>query len=94
MQALSCLFDLLDSDKDGRIDSKNVNVQKMDTRALEILSVLLIEMEQGNHMLTRDEFIESCLRLLKTLSVEERHRLVFGFRQKSVSENREFTFHV
>jgi hypothetical protein len=37
--------------------------------ALEVLGPLLLEMEEGNHCLTREEFMDSMLRLLGTITV-------------------------
>lgn len=64
LSALSDLYDLLDNDKDGKIDAKNVDLNNIEKKALEILGPLLLEMEEGNHELHKQEFIEAALRLL------------------------------
>ncbi len=70
LSALAELFDLLDNDKDGKIDAKNVELSNINKKSLEILGPLLLEMEEGNHELLREEFIEAALRLLSTLSID------------------------
>ena len=51
-------------------------------------------MEEGDHELHKQEFIEAALRLLQTLSIDQKHCLLFNFRLRAASENPEFTFHV
>jgi hypothetical protein len=53
LSALSELYDLLDSDRDGKIDAKNVDLNSIDKKSLEILGPLLLEMEDGNHELLK-----------------------------------------
>ena len=59
-----------------------------------MLGPLLLEMEEGSHSLTKNEFIESTLRLLTTTTVQEKHDLLFRYKKKSQSGPTDFTFHV
>lgn len=45
------IFEYLDSDKDGYINSENCDVGDLNDNAIRILSPLLLEMEAGNHTL-------------------------------------------
>ena len=69
------IFDYLDSDKDGLINSENCEVGDLDDKVIKILSPLLLEMESGNHTLNKKEFIDSAERLVSTLSPCEKHDL-------------------
>lgn len=74
--SLMKIFDSLDSNQDGFIDSENCDVGDLDDNVIKILSPLLIEMESGNHTLNKKEFIESAERLIATLSLCEKHDLL------------------
>ncbi|CAD8117168.1 unnamed protein product [Paramecium sonneborni] len=74
--SLMKIFDCLDSDKDGYINSENCDVGDLEENVIKILSPLLLEMESGNHTLNKKEFIESAERLVATLSPGEKHDLL------------------
>jgi hypothetical protein len=50
---------------------------------LEILAPLLFEMEQINAQLSLSQFIDSAIRLIQTLSIGDRDKLLAGFRRKT-----------
>eukprot|EP00347_Sterkiella_histriomuscorum_P019160 403342715 len=68
---LSEIFQVLDSDNDGQISSKGIDIKSIPADILEILSPLLCEMEQIGETLDRDEFIDSALALYQV-------RLIFN----------------
>ncbi|CAD8083083.1 unnamed protein product [Paramecium primaurelia] len=74
--SLMKIFDSLDSDKDGFINSENCDVGDLDDNVIKILSPLLLEMESGNHTLNKKEFIESAERLVAILSPCDKHDLL------------------
>ncbi|CAD8169601.1 unnamed protein product [Paramecium pentaurelia] len=74
--SLMKIFDSLDSDKDGFINSENCDVGDLNDNVIKILSPLLLEMESGNHTLNKKEFIESAERLVAILSPCDKHDLL------------------
>ncbi|CAK83786.1 unnamed protein product (macronuclear) [Paramecium tetraurelia] len=70
------IFNALDSDNDGFINSENCDVGDLDDNVIKILSPLLLEMESGNHTLNKKEFVESAERLVATLSPCEKYDLL------------------
>jgi len=51
------------------IDARRIDVTRFERPALEVLGPLLLEMEEGNHSLTLEEFSDSVMRLLASLNV-------------------------
>lgn len=54
---------MLDSDCDGYISSMKIDISNIDTDLLEVLSPLLIELEELNQPLNREEFLDALERL-------------------------------
>jgi hypothetical protein len=59
-----------------------MNIKDISTETLRIISPLLIEMEEGQHKLNKTEFIEACLRLLQTLTIGEKHIVLFNYKKE------------
>ncbi|KAM3134662.1 hypothetical protein pb186bvf_013304 [Paramecium bursaria] len=89
---LSKLFDQLDHDGDGQIDAIRIDISGVEQKILNIFKPLLLEMEDGQHILTKAEFIESSIRLVQTLTIPEKHELLK--RQSRKSQPVEFSFQV
>lgn len=53
LSALSNIFDMLDHDKDGKIDPDKIDLSRFDQISLEHLKPLLLELEQGRHTLNK-----------------------------------------
>ncbi|CDW86863.1 UNKNOWN [Stylonychia lemnae] len=70
------IFDVFDSDNDGQISSKRIDISKINADVLEILSPLLIELEHIGETLDRLEFIDSALALYQTLNVHQRNQIL------------------
>ena len=63
MQVFDELFTSLDSDNDGIISTLKISVTDIPADALVVISPLLAEIEENDHMLKREEFIDACGRL-------------------------------
>ncbi|CAD8199632.1 unnamed protein product [Paramecium octaurelia] len=76
INSLANIFDLIDTDEDGEIDAIRINLGNLNQTVIQILQPLFSEMEEGRHILTKSEFIESAMRLVYTLSNKEKHDLL------------------
>ncbi|TNV79180.1 hypothetical protein FGO68_gene1688 [Halteria grandinella] len=72
-QNLSLIFDKLDANKQGVISGQNIEISGLSAELLQILKPLLQELDQFNETLDKEEFIDSALRLYKTLTVTQRN---------------------
>jgi hypothetical protein len=66
------IFSALDSNNDGEIDSKNIDIKAIQIEILQLITPLLIEMEQFNQSLIREEFFEAMDKLFKGLTSTEK----------------------
>ncbi|CAK83900.1 unnamed protein product (macronuclear) [Paramecium tetraurelia] len=76
INSLANIFDLIDTDDDGEIDAIRINLGNLNQTVIQILQPLFSEMEEGRHVLSKSEFIESAMRLVYTLSNKEKHDLL------------------
>lgn len=60
----------------------SIKLQTVSIQSLQILKPLLQEMEQLGESLDQEEFVESCLNLMKTLTIDERAKLLSFKRKK------------
>lgn len=72
-EKMNDVFDLLDSDSDGLISSKRIDIETIPGEVLEVFTPLLQEMEDIAQTLDRDEFVEAALRLYQTLNVADKN---------------------
>lgn len=70
------MFALLDSDLDGMISANRIDITKLDPKKLEMLTPLLVEMEDLNLELDLENFTEAVKRLSKGLSIPEKDYLL------------------
>mmetsp|Transcript_40886 Transcript_40886/g.36266 ORF Transcript_40886/g.36266 Transcript_40886/m.36266 type:complete len:196 (-) Transcript_40886:314-901(-) len=70
------IFTCLDSDGDGQISSTKIDIASVGTDVLEAFAPLLCEMEELGQTLTLEDFLEAADKLLKTLTVAERDKLL------------------
>ena len=68
-QAFVTIFQYLDSDCDGYISSMKIDITNIDTDLLEVLSPLLIELEELNQPLNQSEFTDALERLYENVSL-------------------------
>jgi hypothetical protein len=88
---LTDIFRLFDSDGDGVISSTKIDISAIDTSILEAFAPLLCEMEELNQTLTHEEFLEAADRLLRSLSIDERDRLLLDRKyQQDRGDNHSF----
>jgi hypothetical protein len=73
---ISSLFELLDSDLDGMISANRIDITRLEARKLALLTPLLVEMEELNLELDKENFIEAVKRLSKNLSISEKDYLL------------------
>ncbi|CAD8122712.1 unnamed protein product [Paramecium sonneborni] len=73
---LSNIFDLLDSDQDGEIDSLRIDTTNLDPQILQAITPLLQEMEKGKHSLIKSEFIQLISQMMNLMSNKEKHDLL------------------
>lgn len=67
VQALKQLFDTLDSDGDGKITYHRMNRDAVDPARVQIIQPILEDLRITKKEISKDEFIESCMNLLKVL---------------------------
>ena len=70
------MFTQLDSDLDGMISANRIEISKLEPRKLEMLTPLLVEMEDLNLELDLENFTEAVKRLSKGLSIPEKDYLL------------------
>jgi Ca2+-binding EF-hand superfamily protein len=59
------IFHQLDGDHDGVISASEINIKNVPIKVLEVISPLLIEMEDANLELTIEEFIIAADKFIK-----------------------------
>lgn len=70
------IFNKLDSDDDGMISSFKIDISFLDSKMLQILSPLFIEMEELGMTLDCDEFIDAANRLYNFLPLPDKNVLM------------------
>lgn len=91
---LAEIFSFLDSDGDGYISSTKIDIASVGTDILEALAPLLCEMEELGQTLSLADFMEAADKLLRTLSVAEKDRLLMNKREHDTSLLAQgYTFH-
>ena len=73
---ICAIFLLLDSDLDGMISANRIDISKLEPKKLEMLTPLLVEMEELNLELDLENFTEAVKRLTKGLSIPEKDYLL------------------
>lgn len=97
IEKLVDIFNMLDSDGDGKINSTNIDVKQLSTNVIEIISPLLCEMEQLNLEYSQEQFIENAFILYKSLNITDKNKLIFDrsekFEKVKQEEMSKYTFH-
>lgn len=70
-QALEKLFELMDSDCDGCINSENLDISAINSQKLLVLAPFFCEMERIRCQFTRENFIETAEKFAKTLCLRD-----------------------
>lgn len=92
LKRLEEIFNYLDADRDGIISAGKIDISTLPTDILEILSPLLCEMEELNLELDLETFIEAGEKLIKTLTITERDKMILGPKKQSeTGESMSFT---
>jgi hypothetical protein len=75
---LNEIFDNFDSNKSGRISADEIDLDNVPVEILSIFKPLLVEMENFNEDLDREEFVDSSISLLDKLDINSRN-IVLNF---------------
>ncbi|CAD8125843.1 unnamed protein product [Paramecium sonneborni] len=86
------IFNLLDSDSDGLISAQKIEISSINSEILQILTPLLCEMEQINAQLNQQQFYEAANRLIQTLPIVDRDKLLKGLSSKQKTQQEEYSF--
>jgi len=78
---LGLIFDAFDSIGNNRISSTDIDLDRVPPDIILIFKPLLIEMEQYGESLDREEFIESALVLVNSITIDRRS-LILNFSKK------------
>eukprot|EP00828_Plagiopyla_frontata_P024140 TRINITY_DN30821_c0_g1_i1.p2 TRINITY_DN30821_c0_g1~~TRINITY_DN30821_c0_g1_i1.p2 ORF type:complete len:193 (-),score=29.12 TRINITY_DN30821_c0_g1_i1:34-612(-) len=70
------IFEQFDSDGDGQISSKNIDISQIPNQILELLTPLLYELDEISESLNFEEFLQAVERLLKTFTINQKHQLL------------------
>lgn len=87
---LSEIFDQFDSKNEGKISAEDVDLENISPHIILIFKPLLIEMETYNECLDREEFIESSLALMGTLSIQQRNQILNVAKKPNLAEEPKF----
>ncbi|CAD8174015.1 unnamed protein product [Paramecium octaurelia] len=91
-KVLEDIFGLLDSDGDGQISASSIEISGIQAEILSILAPLLCEMESIQAHLDLEQFIEAANRLIQSLNVSDKNKLINGLRQKKILDLDQCTF--
>ena len=70
------IFDLIDDDEDGYISPQHIDITTLPNNIIDIITPVLLEIEQEQLTLDHEKFCELLEDLISTLTVEERNILV------------------
>ena len=77
------IFDAFDSMGNNMISASDIDLDRVKPEIILIFKPLLLEMEQYNEELDKDEFIESGLTLLSSLPIDKKQLILnFGKKEK------------
>ncbi|CAD8174122.1 unnamed protein product [Paramecium pentaurelia] len=91
-KVLEEIFTLLDSDGDGQISASSIEISGIQSEILQILAPLLCEMESIQAHLDLESFIEAANRLIQSLNVSDKNKLINGLKQKKILDLEQCTF--
>jgi Ca2+-binding EF-hand superfamily protein len=72
------IFEVLDSDVDGKISANKIDIKHLSTYALEIFAPLLCEMEEVSLELDKQTFIEAGKKLFQVTILWHHFNLILG----------------
>ena len=75
-QKLNEIFDMLDANGNDRISAEEINLDIIPADVLIVLKPLLVEMENFDEDLDREEFIDSSLALFQKLDLAQKHTII------------------
>lgn len=82
--SLTEIFQLLDSQGTGKISADNIDLDRIDGEILLIIKPLLVEMENYDEDLDRDEFIDSAIGLLSQKDINTRNIVLNHSRKMAI----------
>lgn len=75
------IFEKLDSDQDGLVSTEKMNIKVFSDEMHELFKPLLIELEQLQEPLNKEEFVDATNRLYETLNQHQKN-LILRFNKK------------
>lgn len=87
---LEKMFNTLDSDHDGLISSNKISITEFSLSDIDLITPLLLKIEQIGEEINLQKFIELAEEFLMTISVSERTYLTGPVRQKAAGEKPSF----
>ncbi|CAI2384299.1 unnamed protein product [Moneuplotes crassus] len=90
------IFQSLDVDGDGEISAEKIDISALPPEILEIFTPLLCEMEELEHTLDLEEFIDASMRLYDTLKLPDKNMILLMKDKWSIQKDNsdaKYTFH-
>lgn len=90
---LNKLFEMLDNDYDGYISAQRINITELSNELLDVITPLLLKLEEHSLKLNFDQFVEIVLEFSKCLSLPDKEILLGQERElfKNLPEEPTFT---
>ncbi|CAI2384022.1 unnamed protein product [Moneuplotes crassus] len=90
------IFQILDAESNGVISADKIDISGLPPDILEIFTPLLCEMEELEHILDLEEFIDASMRLYDTLKIPEKNKILMmkdKWSSKKENNDDQCTFH-
>ena len=87
IQKFTEIFENVDVDQDGVIDSKTADFSTLPEEIFVCLTPLIAEMDEIQQDLTKEEFIDACMRLYPTLNINQKNQILAYKRVQKSSFN-------
>lgn len=88
-QRLGEIFEMLDANGNGRISAEEINLDIIPPEVLVVLKPLLVEMENFDEELDREEFVDSSIALFEKLDIGQRNTIL-NYNKTENSANKSF----
>ena len=82
----------MDSDSDGEISVNKINILSLDNQTIDIITPILLQIEENDLTLTLDQFLNLCEQLIHELDVTSKNYLIGPVRSHFKNEPEDPTF--
>jgi hypothetical protein len=86
LRKLTTIFELLDSDADGVIDSDNVEISRVSPLVLDTFKGVLCEMEEKSTQHSLESFLKVTYKILNKLPTTAQYTIIFEERIRKLDE--------